>query len=73
MLYATHLLPSGYFRTKNEMIAVNFVEVFERTGISLKTDRQTDGRLDHVDRQTDEQGEINIHHPNNYVLWGMMN
>ena len=32
MSYATHL-PRGYFHTKNEMIAVNIVEVIEQTQI----------------------------------------
>ena len=42
MLHATHLLPRGYFHTKNEMIAVNIVKVIEQTWIH----RQTDGRMD---------------------------
>ena len=38
MLYAIHL-PMGYLHTKNEMIAVNIVEVIERTQIRLQADR----------------------------------
>ena len=48
MLYTTHLLPSGYFHTKNEMIAVNIVEAIEWTRIRLHMDRWIDGRMDKV-------------------------
>ena len=39
MLYMAHLLPRGYFHTKNEVIMVNIVEVIEWTWIR----RQRDG------------------------------
>ena len=31
MLYTTHLLPKAYFLTKNELFAVNIMEVIEQT------------------------------------------
>ena len=31
MLNMAHLFPKGYFHTKNEMFAVNIVEVIEQT------------------------------------------
>ena len=47
-IYVTHILPRGYFHAKNEMIAVNIVEVIERTQIhqQRQTARQSDGQID---------------------------
>ena len=50
MLYAAHLLPKGYYHTKNEILAVNILDVIERTRIRL----QTDGETRQTDRQTDK-------------------
>ena len=60
-----HLLPGGYFHTKNEMIAVNIVEVIELTEIGLQTDRQLDRWMD---RWMDMVKPI--YHPNNCTVWG---
>ena len=46
MLYATHLLPRGYFHTKDWMISVKIVEVIERTRIRLQMDRRADEQTD---------------------------
>ena len=56
MFHVTHLLPRGYLHNKNEMIAVNIVEVTEQTQIHL----QTDGKMD-------EQDETNI--PQQLCVW----
>ena len=45
MSYIIHFLPAGYFHTKNEMIAVNIVEVIEQKLIHLQTDRQGETKI----------------------------
>ena len=66
MLFETHILVRGYFHTKNEMLAVNIMEVIKQIRIrrankrtDRETDRKTDRRTDRrkTDRQTERQDE----------------
>ena len=45
MSYITHFLLGGHFHTKNEMIAVNIVEVIEQKLIHLQTDGQGETKI----------------------------